>query len=308
MQHRIGIDYSRALLKRKTKKSLPLVGRLSRTVDIEKLLAQIRQLLQCLRQEGASAGYADPASSEHNYHLKTSRGESFIRNYEEFYAQYSVIGFQDLSEEARISAAGLSFSVNDLTPSQRLRGMRNTSSVKYHPHYDERNYTKPTRFLTGYIAEVLSGFKAEACRAALVCLQPKNYISPHFDIGPEYVVRTMIPVITNSKSIVGIRTASGYSEFHLPADGGIYFINAGFEHYAINDGCEPRYQIRICLNGQDDLDGLVPLEPVRELSNTEFAQHPCARGYPNEQPAAENILLRTLREFNLEKSGKARLG
>jgi hypothetical protein len=307
MKHQIGFDYSEILKGRKTKKDLPLIGRLKRTVDIEMLQDQIEDLLR-VRSQANNPDFAvfDPASSEHNYHLKTSKGQSFIRNYDEFYEQYSMIGFQELSDEAKEHASRLDFSVSDLSPVMRLRGMKNTRYEKYHPFYDERNYTKPTRYCEGPVAELLNGFKSEACRSALVCLRPQQYISPHFDIGPEYITRTMVPIFTSPDCVVGVRSDGGYYEFHLPADGGIFFINSAYEHYAINGGEHSRHQIRICLNGQEDLEGLTAVEPVRFISDSDFVNHPCA---PVKEDAAdgENILLHTLQEFNLERSGGARL-
>jgi hypothetical protein len=277
LQHKIGIDYSEILTQRKTKRDLPLVARLHRRVNISALQKEISGLLE-LKQQSKDQGFAtfDPASSEHNYHLKTVRGDSFIRNYDEFYQQYSTIGFQELSDEARLCAEKLNYSPSDLSPVVRLKGMKNTNFAKYHPHYDERNYTKPTRFFTGEVASVLNDFRAEVCRSALVCLRPGQFISSHFDIGPEYITRTMIPIFTNPSAVVGVRSGGGYYEFHLPADGGIYLINSGHEHYAINSGDQSRFQIRVCLNGQEDIDQLTEMEPVRFISDSDFSAHPCS--------------------------------
>jgi hypothetical protein len=277
VQHKIGIDYSSILTQRKTKRELPLVAKLHRSVNILALQKEIGALLE-LKNRSKDQDFAtfDPASSEHNYHLKNTRGESFIRNYDEFYQHYSTIGFQELSDEARLYAGRLNYLPSDLSPVQRLKGMKNTSYEKYHPHYDERNYTKATRFFTDEVARTLNSFQAEVCRSALVCLRPDQFISSHFDIGPEYITRTMIPVFTNPQAVVGVRSQGGYCEFHLPADGGIYLINSGLEHYAVNWGSEPRFQIRVCLNGQDDLEQMTALDPVRFISDKDFASHPCA--------------------------------
>jgi len=227
----------------------------------------------------------------------------FIKNYDSFYKRYSIVGLQTLSDDAKKATASLNFSVSDLTPSERLRGMRNTSYNKYHPLYDERNYTKPTPYLNGAFKDALLSFKAEPCRSALVCLDSQKHISPHYDIGPEYITRIMIPIFTNRDAVVGVRTKDGYNEYHLPADGRAYFINSGFEHYALNAGTDPRYQIRVCLNGQEDLDFLEPLDPIRQISFADFPNHPCGTNHIK----SENILLDTLKEFNLEKSGGATL-
>ena len=272
MLHKIGMDYGPILKSRKNKRQLPYVARLQKTVDIQRLQGQVRALLEEQRRMHGDFA-ADPASSEHNYHLKNSKNESFIKNYDEFYRNYSVIGFQTLTDEARTLAASLPFSVSDLTPIERLRGMRHTGSNSwYHPHYDERNYTAPTSYQTGAVREALSSFQSEACRSALVVLNPGQHISPHFDIGPEFISRLHIPIFTNEDAVFGVRDGDGWLEFHMPADGGIYFVNSGFEHYAVNRGSAPRFQIRVCLNGQDDLEGMRTLEPLRRVGYGRIAE------------------------------------
>lgn len=303
MQHQIGADYTQILRSRLTKRGLPFVGRLKIKFPIEELQREISGLLSAARNNTIQAFGMDPASSEHNYHLKNTKGESFIKNYDEFYAQYSAIGFQELTPEARALANRLPFKVTDLTPRQRLRGMCDTNYEFYHPHYDERNYTTPTHFQTPLIAKVLGSFLDQACRSALVVLKPGQFISPHFDIGPEFVSRLHIPIFTNPDARFGILGNNGWEEYYFPSDGHAYFVNSGWEHYAINLGQEPRFQIRICLNGQQDLMGMENLDPVRVLTPEEFESHPCAPQFAT----SGNILKQTLNEFNMDKSGKAKL-
>lgn len=167
--------------------------------------------------------------------------------------------------------------MDDLSPYDRARGMRDTGSKFYHPHYDERNYTKPTEYYNGYFKTVLDSFPDEVCRSGTVCLHPGKFLSAHFDIGPEYVTRLQIPIITNKKSILGFRSKNDkntWEIYHLPADGSVYFVNAAYEHFAINEGDESRYQIRVCLNGQNSLDGLKDVQPNYTMSNKEVESKP----------------------------------
>ena len=302
--HTIGKNYREIVKSRKNKHKLPLIGRLKKTIDLEKALPQIKSLIEN-NDEKIKSGLLelDPSASEHTYDLKNTKGEEFIKNYEEVYKKYSVIGFQELTDEAKTLGSRLSKKVSDFTPLQRLKGMTDTSSEYYHPFYDERNYTKPTVYCTDYVDEFLHSFKSVSCRSAVVALHPGRFITKHFDIGAEYITRLQIPIITNKDAVIGVKTDGGWNEYHLPADGSIFFINAGVEHYAINNGNEIRYQLRVCLESQEDLEDIEDFTPTRVVSNEEFEYHPCS----GNDKYFTNITKQSLNEFHLEKSGKAKL-
>jgi hypothetical protein len=302
--HYIGKNYKEIVKSRKNKHKLPLLGRLKKTIDLEKALPQIKSLIEN-NDEKIKSGLLelDPSATEHTYDLKNTKGEEFIKNYEEVYKKYSVIGFQELTDEAKTFGSRLSKKVSDFTPLQRLKGMTDTSSEYYHPFYDERNYTKPTVHCTDYVDEFLHSFKSVSCRSAVVALHPGRFITKHFDIGAEYITRLQIPIITNKDAVIGVKTDGGWNEYHLPADGSIFFINAGVEHYAINNGDEIRYQLRVCLESQEDLEDIEDFRPTRFVSNEEFEYHPCS----GNDKYYTNITKQSLNEFHLEKSGKAKL-
>jgi hypothetical protein len=302
--HQIGMNYRDIIKTRKNRHSLPPIGRLRKTIDLDSARTQIMHLI-AENEEKISQGLLemDPSSTEHTYDLKNKQGNDFIKNYDEVYKRYSVIGFHELTDEAKTLGNSMTKKVSDFTPVQRLKGMVDTSSEYYHPFYDERNYTKPTVYNAGYINEFLGSFQSNSCRAAVVSLYPGRFITKHFDIGAEYITRLQIPIITNPGSVIGVKTAGGWNEYHLPADGGIFFINAGIEHYAINRGDEIRYQIRVCLESQEDLEDIQPHDPVRFVSDADFEHHPCSG---NDQ-SYTNITKETLNEIYLEKSGHARL-
>ena len=302
--HTIGKDYRDIIKTRKNKNSLPQIGKLKKTIDVSAAYNQIFGLIK-ENEEKLNLGLLemDPSSTEHTYDLKNSKGNDFIKNYAEVYKRYSVIGFQELTDVAKEIGNAMDKTVSDFTPLQRLRGMTNTASEFYHPFYDERNYTKPTQYCTGYISEFLNSFKSTACRSGVVSLHPGRFITKHFDIGAEYITRLQIPIVTNPGAVIGVKTAGGWNEYHLPADGSIFFINAGIEHYAINAGTEIRYQIRVCLESQEDLEDVEEFAPTKFVSDEEFSVHLCS-GY---EPSITNITKETLNEFHLTKSGKARL-
>lgn len=272
MKHKIGLTYIDILSARKTKRDLPLVLKLQKTFDIKKLQNEFDQLLNQIENKTKDYEF-DRASNEHNYNLSNKSGGNFVPNYDEVYKNYASIGFQSLTDEALDLGSKINQSIDSFTPYERTRGMRYTDSKYYHPFYDERNYTKKTEFYNGYIAEILDSFEDEVCRSAAVVLQPGKFLAPHFDIGPEYVTRLQMPIITNEKAVIGFRKDPDiWFEYHLPADGSVYFVNSGWEHYAVNNGSEDRYQIRICLNGQKSLENAEEIFPTSIFSYDVFSK------------------------------------
>jgi hypothetical protein len=263
LKHVIGTDYTEIVKSRKNKRDLPFVLKLKQKLDIERLQAELHMLLSMT--QSADGFQYDKASSEHNYNLSNTKGVNFVQNYDEIYKTYAKIGFQSLTDEAVEYTKTVSKPIEDFTPYERAKGMKNTGSKFYHPYYDERNYTKETEFCTPYIREILHSFGSDvACRSAIVTLTPGKFLSPHFDIGPEYVLRLQIPIVTNPQAVMGFRReADVWEEFHMPADGTMYMVNSGWEHYAVNNSDENRYQLRICLNGQASLDGAEEMLPTR---------------------------------------------
>jgi len=268
MQHEIGMNYKEIIKSRKNKHQYPHVGRLKATVDLSKLQQEVLELLKTTS--------SDTATTETQYRLNKNNGDKFIKDYEQFIKNYSSITFHKITEEAMAQANTISKPLEQFSPLDRLKGMVDTSSKFYHPYYDERNYTIFTERATGYVREVLESFQSTTCRAAIVLLIPGQRITRHFDIGPEFIIRAHIPLWTNPGSRMGFKTAGGWQEYHLPADGGIYAVNTGIEHWAMNVGDEPRFQMRICLTSQEDTEGLETVAPIGFISDDDFNEHLCA--------------------------------
>ena len=278
MKHEIGMDYSNILATRKGKRDLPFVLKLKKKIDIDAAKERLDVYLNQLADDKTFK--YDKASTEHNYDLANTKGENFVANYEDIYKTYAKIGFQSLTDDALSVAANIKRKVEEYTPYERAKGMRHTSSANYHPYYDERNYTKPTEFYDGYFGEFLDSFKDEACRSAIVTLEPGKFLSPHFDIGPEYVLRLQIPLITNTAAVMGFRKDTDtWYEYHLPADGSIYCVNSGWEHYAVNNGFDNRYNLRVCLNGQLELADAEEVVPTQVFSHEVFSMRPESGSY-----------------------------
>ena len=86
-------------------------------------------------------------------------------------------------------------------------------------------------------------------------MKPKGFILPHMDYNTSYSVRYHIPIQTNPWSYIGIQRKNELPEVkHLPADGGVWFINQGWKHSAWNLGQTDRIHLIVSVMGQDDLN------------------------------------------------------
>jgi hypothetical protein len=135
----------------------------------------------------------------------------------------------------------------------RQRRLKRDSDV-YVNEADEYNYTERNEHYSGMLAEILDGFKSPKTRVRLAVIAPGFTIKPHFDYDPSYVTRYHIPIFTNPDVKFGAKTKNGDVEYHMAADGSVYFFNAGLVHWVHNGGTEPRLHLLIDTNGQDDLE------------------------------------------------------
>jgi hypothetical protein len=268
MQHKIGMNYKEIIKSRKNKHQYPHVGKLKTSIDLEKLRQEVLYLL--------NNNVSDSSTTETQYRLNKNNGDKFIKDYEEFIKNYSSITFNKITDEAEAYAKTIVKPLDEFSPLDRLKGMIDTGGKHYHPYYDERNYTVFTDQSTGYIREILENFESTACRAAIVLLRPGQRITRHFDVGPEFIIRTHIPLWTNLGAKMGFKVDGGWQEYHLPADGGIYAVNTGIEHWAMNVGGEPRFQMRICLTSQEDTEGMETVDPISFISDEDFKGHLCS--------------------------------
>lgn len=135
---------------------------------------------------------------------------------------------------------------------ERVQRVREGSG-RYFPQADERNFTKRASWVQGVFSEILDSFAAPLARCRLALMQPGFRVREHIDFNTDYAIRLHIPIVTNQSARIGVRYKGEVIERHLPADGSIWFINAGYPHYAYNDGAEPRVHLVLTLSGQQDL-------------------------------------------------------
>lgn len=124
---------------------------------------------------------------------------------------------------------------------------------------DERHYNKLKSWVKGtYIEEVLKSFKGEVHRARVAIMDPGAYVSEHIDYNTDYSVRYHIPIVTNEKCGFYVKAKGKGPEYlHMPADGGVWFLNQGYPHSAWNKGKTIRSHIIVSVYGQQDLCDLL---------------------------------------------------
>ena len=114
---------------------------------------------------------------------------------------------------------------------------------------DESKYTELVpEFENTYFNEVYKTLskKFKLGRVRLLLKEPRSTLSWHKDPEP----RLHIPIITNLGCSMVIENVAK----HLPADGGVWFINQGWKHSAWNLGQTDRIHLIVSVMGQDDLN------------------------------------------------------
>jgi hypothetical protein len=122
---------------------------------------------------------------------------------------------------------------------------------------NEKNYGKFRSIIDGLDSTqaLLKSFKNKVTRARFARLAAGADIRPHIDNNVNYGVRYHLALDTNDDCFLAVRRnpTQEYEYFHVPADGHLYYLNVGFEHYAVNNGTTDRVHLVIGVNGLDDL-------------------------------------------------------
>ena len=145
----------------------------------------------------------------------------------------------------------------DQTTKSRLKRLKKTNEF-YAPEADELNYTFNLGRDYGVFDEIFSFFSSKLLRIRLAAMKPNFSIKPHVDYDPSYVTRYHFPIQTNDQSKMHVKRKQNgldiITSTHFPADGGLYFLNTGREHWASNDGENYRVHLIIDVHGQKELE------------------------------------------------------
>lgn len=122
---------------------------------------------------------------------------------------------------------------------------------------NEKNYGKFRDLISDMpsIQSLLTSFKNPVTRARFAKLNAGADIKAHIDNNVGYGVRYHLALETNPDCYLLVRRSPTheYEKFHVPVDGHLYYLNVGFEHYAVNGGDTDRVHLVIGVNGLDDL-------------------------------------------------------
>ena len=125
------------------------------------------------------------------------------------------------------------------------------------PELDERNYNRPRAFLdkTPELKKVLNHFSDRLMRARFAKIKAGFSIKPHIDYDTTYGIRLHLAINTNDQCFLWARRSKSenFEKFFVPDDGCFYFVNAGFEHYASNEGLSDRSHLVLSIYGQQDI-------------------------------------------------------
>jgi hypothetical protein len=149
--------------------------------------------------------------------------------------------------------------VKPTTIFERVKRQR-VDDPRYVPEADDLNYGLRTELVKGEIEKIFDLFTSRITRARLAYLGPGHEIKPHFDYDPSYVCRFHIPVLTDPAVKMWVERQGVIHEQHLPADGRVYFFNAGFKHWVKNNSNKDRVHLIVDVHGQQELDHLVTLD------------------------------------------------
>ncbi len=254
------------MLGSKTRKDLPFVLRKKNHSPI----AQLEQSIQALLALDPKIRLA--YDTESSYILDTGTGDNFVSTSdgynlyptEEKPSDYNVASLHVMSQDGRqwLKTHG---ERTIKSPLLRLKGMlKPFESEHWSPTFDERVYNVRSPLCDETLHKFLDGFNATTFRSSVTCFTPGMYLSPHIDIGPEFVLRLQVPIVTNSRCVMGFRRARRdlWSIYHFEP-GYVYFVNTGWEHFARNDGSTDRYQIRVCLSDQTIIEEMEEVRPLR---------------------------------------------
>jgi hypothetical protein len=239
----------------KNRKELPRIGYL------ENISVDLNNLIPYLERNGLLNYdlYTDIKVSANSKHKDFVIANEFCKNsfFKEDSAEsmegdrYVQLYLTDFDENKKSNNVVLQ-KTNIFSRSRRLDPEKST----YLPEADELMYGVKNSLVKGELEKVLNLFESKITRVRLACLKSNFQIKPHVDYDPSYITRYHIPIITNENAKMFIQRKDDILEFHLPADGRIYFFNSGLKHWVNNFSDKDRLHLIVDVNGQSELKHL----------------------------------------------------
>lgn len=236
---------------RLTRKNLPLIGKIQKKVDIEALLKYCHNNGYTDYDNFKDVIYSTDAhvSNIVRHEYPTSMISSVDQNFHgDLYKQLYMTQLDEYGSSS--SSDSLQNKENHFTRIRRA----NSDTNYYISAADEYNYTSRTKHSKGLLNDIINLFKSPVTRVRLAVMMPNTEIKPHVDYDPSYITRYHIPIITDDKVEFWMERNKQVTCHAMPADGSIYFFNAGIKHWVINRSNINRLHMIIDTNGQEDLE------------------------------------------------------
>lgn len=189
---------------------------------------------------------------------KKERENNLIAEGGEAYKMLCLTEFNGDPEEASRNLAEKvkNSNIDPRTFARRMEKISDPNHPEYVPIADEKLYDKRNEFCQGYINEVMDLIEeniGHVTRSRFAVLRAGEEIKPHLDINTDKAVRIHIPLITHEDCVFGLENKKGSIENHMPADGGVWFINQGFRHWVKNNSSVDRVHLVFVVTGQNGI-------------------------------------------------------
>jgi hypothetical protein len=243
-------------MENKNRKELPRFGYLTnKIIDIDKLIHHLstHDLLDWNKYNdikvSADSVYSDfvklNAFSKDTFFKESNaaplEGDSYVQLY-----------LTDFDEGERSNSVKAEYNISIFSRTKRL----SRDSDIYSPEADELNYGIKNKHAAGILESIIDSFSGKITRVRLACLKSGFEIKPHIDYDPSYITRFHIPIITNESVRLYMKISGNVAEYHMPADGRIYFFNSGLVHWVKNNSEFDRLHLIVDVHGQQDLENL----------------------------------------------------
>ena len=253
----------------KKRQELPLFAKLNFTVDVERLLKEFYEFGYDNYDlyDGLSYG----KNTDDGLVVRRVLLEYFLTDEEkaeragqtvaEGGEAYKMLCITEYNGDAEADSQNLAEKLGEsgLSPQHFARRMEKVSDPS-HPNYspiaDEKKYDKRNDYCKGYVAEVmdmLSEKVGHVARSRYALLKAGEEIKPHLDINTDKAIRIHIPLITHDDVKIGVKGKKASHEINMKADGSVYFLNQGYEHWVKNDSDVDRIHLVFVVMGQDGI-------------------------------------------------------
>ena len=254
----------------KKRHHLPLMAKLNLKIDIKKLKKEFFDL--GYNDWSLYDGLKKSNASENGLIVRRVLLEYFLnkdeikqKNNEEVTEggeAYKMLCLTDYNNKESMDKISIKDYLKDTTPQSLARKLEKISDPKhpmYMPEADEKNYDMRNSYCKGYVNEIMDYIETNighVTRTRYAVLMPGEEIKPHRDINTDKAIRIHIPLITNGDCVFGVQGKNRNIEEHLEADGHLWFLNQGFNHWVKNNGTEPRVHLVFSVVGQNSIDNV----------------------------------------------------